>query len=106
MFEETVNFCACEARPPIMVENVPAYVCERCGEQTFTDATTEAFESIKAGQVGFRTEPLRVCDFRNSVTPRQTAGELRQSLVDGSFAEDPNSLNDSGTAGVEVPVYR
>jgi hypothetical protein len=46
-----VRFCACNASPPVIVENVPAQVCTRCGDRVFPDSAVEVFESIRDGQL-------------------------------------------------------
>ncbi len=74
MKERRVRFCACEAEPPLIIENVPALVCETCGEQLFTSDTVAVFERIKAGKVQqSRTDTLRVYDFAMAANSLRTA---------------------------------
>ena len=64
MVEQTVRFCACDATPPLIIENVPALVCEQCGEKVFSDSTIEGFESIKGSAVPYsHTLAIHVFDF-------------------------------------------
>lgn len=50
MEAQQVTFCVPAARPqPIIIENVPAMVCDRCGDEVFSDAVTAAFERIRDG---------------------------------------------------------
>lgn len=74
MKERRVRFCACEAEPPLIIENVPALVCDACGEQVFTSATVAFFERVKAGKVRqTRTDMLRVYDFAMAVNSLSAA---------------------------------
>lgn len=59
--------CACEATPITKVENVPAYVCEVCGESVITGATLRTIERIRSGDIVSRTEPCRVIDFNDAM---------------------------------------
>jgi len=54
MENQTVRFCACEANPPLFVDNTPAFVCRQCGERVYSDETMEALERILQGQVTAR----------------------------------------------------
>lgn len=68
MEDRIVRFCACDANPPLMVENVPAAVCDACGEKQFSDATVEVFERIRDGDVGRTGATLmRLYDFNRAV---------------------------------------
>ena len=50
MDTQRVTFCVPAARPqPIIIEDVPAMVCRRCGDEVFSDAVTETFERIRDG---------------------------------------------------------
>jgi YgiT-type zinc finger domain-containing protein len=55
MEEHRVRFIAVEAQPPIFVEDTPAFVCKKCGERLYTDATVAALERVKAGAVPARS---------------------------------------------------
>jgi len=60
-----VRFCACNVTPPIMIENVPALVCVRCGGESFADRVMRVFERIKDGLVSPlpRQPIIRAYDF-------------------------------------------
>ena len=64
MEAQNVRFCVQNATPPIMVENVPAHVCVRCGGEVFDDATVEVFERIRDGRASMpKMGIVRVFDF-------------------------------------------
>lgn len=44
----------------VLVERIPAQVCERCGEATFTRETTEKARRLVHGASPIRTIPLEV----------------------------------------------
>lgn len=47
MTERRVRFCACSITPIKVIENVPAWVYNSCGERIFSDAVTRVFEFIR-----------------------------------------------------------
>ncbi|MGH2363914.1 MAG: YgiT-type zinc finger protein [Chloroflexota bacterium] len=49
MEEQTTRFCACEKAMPIIVEDVPTYVCTQCGAKAFSDATLQMLERATSG---------------------------------------------------------
>lgn len=66
--ERKVNFCACDISPAFMIEDVPAQVCNTCGEQVFSDETIAAFERVKENRVPVsRTESLNVYRFADAL---------------------------------------
>ena len=68
MEDRMVTFCACDAKPPLMVENVPALVCDACGEKQFSDETVAVFERIRDDDVGRSGAVLvRLYDFDRAV---------------------------------------
>jgi hypothetical protein len=46
-----VQFCVLNVTPPIMIANVPAEVCLRCGGEVFADSTVEVLERIRDGLI-------------------------------------------------------
>jgi HTH-type transcriptional regulator / antitoxin MqsA len=49
---------------PVLVERIPAQVCERCGEATFSRETTEKVRRlVHGGGQPVRTVPLEVFAF-------------------------------------------
>lgn len=62
--ERTVRFCVCDVSPVIMIQDVPAQVCKRCGEQVFSDSTTKVFEQIRDGKFLARSVLMSIFDFK------------------------------------------
>ena len=61
---QIVTYCACERDEPIVVVNVPAFVCEGCGERAYTEAVMKELAEIWNGErrpVAFKN--LAVFDF-------------------------------------------
>lgn len=48
MVERLVVVCACEASPPMKITDVPALVCDRCGERFYQENTSRLLVEIKA----------------------------------------------------------
>jgi DNA-directed RNA polymerase subunit RPC12/RpoP len=63
LIEGVVAICACDAKPPTKIENVPAYVCATCGERIFTRDTTRRLRELRAGGQLKRAEWMHVFDF-------------------------------------------
>ena len=83
MLLQRVSVCSCDATPPIKVENVPAYVCELCSEQTLPGSTVEVFERIRQQKVGLRRfTSLAVVDFDSA-----ERGERAQQTAPMTFIE-------------------
>ena len=78
-----VSICAPAADPPTIVQDVPAEVCGRCGEQTLTDETVGVFERIRdeevspAGEVSFT-----VYNYDRALTEAKLAGAHTPLSVD------------------------
>lgn len=49
MSERRVDFGVCEGTMPLVVRDVPASVCEQCGERSFSDAVVDVLERIRDG---------------------------------------------------------
>ncbi len=47
--QQTVNICACERLPAVIVRNVPALVCNRCGEKILSQDVMDIFAIIGRG---------------------------------------------------------
>jgi len=83
MEDRTVRFCVCDAAPPIMVENVPAEVCRRCGEKYFSDAIVEVFERVRDGRtLPGRNGRILVFDFVELTQPIPTNGHREDRVTD------------------------
>lgn len=65
MLEAQVTFCACNADPLTKVENVPALVCEDCGERVLSSDVVDALGKVPGSGIRYHTEPARVYDFGN-----------------------------------------
>lgn len=86
-----VDVCACDAMPVVLVENVPAMVCERCGERSFTEAIIRFFENIRRG-----------------VIPRARVGSVdiyvyRQEYVPMAEFRSLTDISGIGTASSAIP---
>ena len=46
--DQTVRYCACDSDAPVIVENVPARVCDQCGERLFSTSTAKQLEMIQS----------------------------------------------------------
>ena len=91
LVERTVRFCAPNTSPPIMIEDVPAEVCKRCGGEVFSEEAVGVFEQIKSGQApGPRFAVMQVYNFEKArrgeptVTPWNGA-RAAMTVVMGSF---------------------
>ena len=82
MEARTVRFCICAVSPPVMILNVPAQVCRRCGGEVFSDSTIEAFERIRDGRIPARTGIMHVFDFAQAVQPLPTNGNHETRVKD------------------------
>jgi len=70
MESQTIKFCIPNAIPPMVIENVPAYVCDTCGEEVFTEATSQEFARIRRGDVrNFALRIMKVFDFQKLDDP-------------------------------------
>lgn len=68
MVEKRVRFCVCDLNPPIMIENVPAYVCDTCGDEIFSESAIEVFERTRDGEIPHsRTQVVKVFDFECAI---------------------------------------
>lgn len=64
----TVNFCACNATPPLFVDHVPAQVCVSCGERIYANETVQVLERIRDGLVfGARPKLVVGYDYREAL---------------------------------------
>jgi YgiT-type zinc finger domain-containing protein len=57
----TTLFCDYRSATPVIVENVPAYVCELCGDTSFSGETVATLNTIDNGTsrpVGRRSFPV------------------------------------------------
>ena len=48
---EKISVCAIEADEPYVLKNVPARVCNACGDKTFSQQTVQRTERVKNGEV-------------------------------------------------------
>lgn len=70
MEAQTTKFCVPYTTPPILIENVPAFVCDTCGGEVFEESTSQVFARIRKGQVlNYRTRMLKVFDFEKVDEP-------------------------------------
>ena len=62
--ERTTRYCACDIPRPFIVENVPAFVCRLCGDQSFSGETVTELEKIKNGEARVSNlQVFRVFDY-------------------------------------------
>ena len=96
---QRVNVCACETLPAVIVRNVPALVCVRCGEKVLSQAVMDTFARIGNGEAPPPAyEVSRVYDF-DSVTdfryPRFHA--MWQNQAFGDFVLGTNYAEETST---------
>ena len=48
--QQTVNICACDDLPAVIVRNVPASVCTRCEEKVLSQEVLDTFVRIRKGE--------------------------------------------------------
>lgn len=61
-----VNICACDTLPATIVKNVPALVCEICGEKVLLQRAIDAFQNIRRGIAPKpKLETCRVYDYQS-----------------------------------------
>ncbi len=66
--EGTTRFCACDASTPFIVENVPASVCQLCGDKSFSGETVDALQKINNGECRpTSVQFVKVYDFENLI---------------------------------------
>ena len=82
MEDRTVRFCICTVSPPVMILNVPAQVCRRCGGEVFSDSTIEVFEKIRDRRVPARNGVMHVFDFIEAMQPMPTNGDHAITVED------------------------
>ena len=64
---QLVNVCACETLPAIIVGNVPASVCEVCGEKVLAQEVIDVFQRIHSGDSPpAKTIPCNYYDFQEA----------------------------------------
>ena len=99
MERRRVRLCAVDLTPPVMVENLPADVCEQCGERVYDNDVLAALAKIRDGLApGPDLSYLYVYDYD------EVAGESRRSVFGSSEPDD--SLVVSGRSDIGVPPVR
>jgi hypothetical protein len=103
MRERIVRFCVPNITPPVIIENVPAQVCTRCGGEVFSDSTLDVFETIRDGRAPHRIASVRVFDFD---AVRQVDGASVALVADGNGSpREIAVVVDEGTVvGLPVPI--
>ena len=71
MREQETSFCACDASPPVRFENVPAHVCEVCGEKVFSGTAVDKIQQLAKTSANFRTVGLHVYDYNTADQPAE-----------------------------------
>ena len=96
MQSQAVRFCACNATPPLAIENVPAAVCRRCGHKEFSDKAVEVLDRVRVGRHHpVRIDILRVFDYE------QLLDEHTESTVSGTVY----AVHGTGTVESTMLVY-
>jgi YgiT-type zinc finger domain-containing protein len=47
----------------VVIRNVPADVCDACGEESFDPLTTERLVELAEAAAGWSGAPVQICDF-------------------------------------------
>ena len=47
----------------VVIRNVPAEVCDSCGEGSFDPATTDRLLALAASAAGWSGAPVQICDY-------------------------------------------
>ena len=47
----------------IVIRNVPAEMCDACGEGSFDPATTDRLLELAAAAAGWSGSPVQICDY-------------------------------------------
>ena len=97
MLAQETSFCACDALPPVKFENVPAHVCEVCGEKVFSREAVERIQQLAESGVNFRTVGMRIFDY---ATMDQLVARRGYQIVHSVGLGE--SLVFSGTTGAVV----
>lgn len=48
----------------VVIRNVPADVCDACGEASLDPRTTERLLTLAAGAAGWSGAPVQICDYQ------------------------------------------
>ena len=99
-----VRFCAANVTPPVLIQNVPALVCRRCGGEVFADEVVEVFEFVRDSRVPtLARQPLiRAYDYRQE---KEGLENLLARLDAGGFGLGLGQAED-GDGVREVKAWR
>lgn len=79
--QQTVNICACDDLPAVIVRNVPAMVCTRCQEKVLSQEVIDVFTRIRKGKAPPASrEYSRVYDYQTVVSYKTAAHNERWVL--------------------------
>jgi hypothetical protein len=83
-----VNICSCDSLPATIVTNVPALVCEICGEKVLSQSVVDNFQKIRKGiAIRPRYEISKVYDYQQvtkSVQPASNSYPMITPSVAGT----------------------
>lgn len=100
---QIVRFCACDGSPPVLIENVPANVCKRCGGQVFSDEVAAVFERIVDGDdLGPRIAMMKVYDYERARQGRPT----HSVQANGNVVSFPGTEYSYDTPNVVTPRFQ
>lgn len=115
MVERLVVVCACEASPPMKIIDVPALVCDRCGERFYRANTSRLLVEIKA-QPGLPEsleqlhvyrfgQPSRRLDVPTEVRLPGAASDLYETVRQAMISEPIGQIYDSDP-GSETDLHQ
>lgn len=115
MVERLVVVCACEASPPMKIIDVPALVCDSCGERFYQDNTSRLLVEIKSRRgLPESLEQLHVFRFgqpaRSVHIPAEVrlpgaASDLYETVRQAMISEPRGQIYDSDT-GSETDLHQ
>ena len=102
-----MNMCACEELPSIIVQNVPALVCTRCGEKVLSQDVMDIFSLIRKGDAPPPSpQPSYVYDYGTVVTWAQAPiGEFAPIVAfDGFMNSDGEETSTNVLVATSIEV--
>ena len=100
---QNTSFCACDAQPPVRFDNVPAHVCDMCGEKAFSQETVEKIQSMRKGRGQSRIVSMKVYDYSNPFLSNETQRLGYDHIAVSNSYTDSHTYT-GGTADVRTVV--
>ena len=99
MEQKITSFCACDAQPPLRIENVPAHVCTMCGQKVFDQDVVTRIHNITRNESADAHLVMAVYDYSRTV--RATGQNRRLSGWIGSTGVYNIEPDINGTSGMD-----